>query len=936
MIDERAYAKAVGENVGNTYGTVSSSTVKSGTVPKYGEKEYPADSYGVSPWSGKELGNTLEGEVERRRCRRDYGEYVRVSNDGFYMTHMHRYVCDVAQAFLEANTGKAMDVLLISVPPRHGKEVADSQLVLTSEGWKRHGDLQVGDRVYAPDGRQVEVRALIPQEQPCTLLVTLTNGEQIKVHPNHEWVVKDRRSHTMRTVETRWMMEQGLTVEGEIGHRGCRYRFNLPLVDPLQNPERELGVSPYFLGAWLGDGTYNKTCITEGAQDICVLEECAKYYPATAKWVHNQTGVPTWYYSDVRWRLREIGVLGDKHIPDEYLVASYEQRLELLAGLMDTDGHLDKTGRYRYSTVNEKLRDGVCALIGTFGCRYSVSVADPFLSSSGVLGKQKIYSIAFTPTFYVPCRVPRKQNHLYTQPMKRMISICKIETCEPEHGQCITVDGGVYLVGKTMQPTHNSFMLTETLPSWFLGKNPTGNVIICGYEGTFAEGFSRRNRDKFNRYAKDVFRVEENPNIQGVAQWETAAGGRCRAAGLKGGITGFGAELFIIDDPIKNQEMAESETVLSKIHDEMGPSVQSRIHPGGKLIVIQTRWVENDVIGYIQSNWSDYVWADINLPCECEDEATDPLGRKLGDSLMGAHMGDFDLPQRIRNDNIWLKSKKMLVCAGEGERVWNALYQGHPSAQNGNLFRDSWWKRYCRKIGGETEDGSSAGSRIDIADMEYTCLSVDATFKKTETSDRVAITLWGLSQKNAYLYKLINKRMGFTETVERIKRLCEEYPGIDQLIIEDKANGSAIIDTLKYTDGIPPIVAVNPLGGKYSRAQAVSPFIAGGSVYIPVDFTESERREIEDDNHIETGYGRFLYQMSHFPFAKNDDMVDSMSQALSRLIKIVTGEDPAPEKRWTRFTKWYPDMWEDFEQMNSMEQEEFIRTYGAPLEWEDD
>lgn len=601
MIDERAYAKAVGETVNTVSETPKAVVHPIGSVPVYGAKEYPADSYGVSPWSGKELGNTLEGEVERRRCRRDYGEYVRVSNDGFYMTHMHRYVCDCIQAFIEAKTDKALDILLLSIPPRSGK----------------------------------------------------------------------------------------------------------------------------------------------------------------------------------------------------------------------------------------------------------------------------------------------------------------------------------------------SYTITETLPSWFLGKNPTGNVIICGYEGTFAEGFSRRNRDKFNRYAKDVFRVEENPNIQGVAQWETAAGGRCRAAGLKGGITGFGAELFIIDDPIKNQEMAESETVLAKIHDEMGPSVQSRIHPGGKLIVIQTRWVENDVIGYIQSNWSDYIWADINLPCECEDEATDPLHRKLGDSLMGDHMGDFDLPQRIRNDNIWLRSKKMLVCAGEGERVWNALYQGHPSAQNGNLFRDNWWKRYCRRIGGETEDGGTY-SRIDIADMEYTCLSVDATFKKTETSDRVAITLWGLSQKNAYLYKLINKRMGFTETVERIKRLCGEYPGIDQLIIEDKANGSAIIDTLKYTDGIPPIVAVNPLGGKYSRAQAVSPFIAGGSVYIPVDFTESERREIEDDNHIETGYGRFLYQMSHFPFAKNDDMVDSMSQALSRLIKIVTGEDPAPEKRWTRFVRWYPDMWEDFEQMNSMEQEEFIRTYGAPLEWQDD
>ena len=84
MIDERAYAKAVGETVNTVTETPTVQRVRPvGSVPVYGEKEYPAYSYGVSPWSGKELGNTLEGEVERRRCRRDYGEYVRVSNDGF-------------------------------------------------------------------------------------------------------------------------------------------------------------------------------------------------------------------------------------------------------------------------------------------------------------------------------------------------------------------------------------------------------------------------------------------------------------------------------------------------------------------------------------------------------------------------------------------------------------------------------------------------------------------------------------------------------------------------------------------------------------------------------------------------------------------------------------------------------------------------------------
>lgn len=476
----------------------------------------------------------------------------------------------------------------------------------------------------------------------------------------------------------------------------------------------------------------------------------------------------------------------------------------------------------------------------------------------------------------------------------------------------------------SVPPRHGkSFTVTETLPSWFLGKHPDNNVIIAAYEGTFAESFSRRNRDKFNDYATDVFGVKANDKVQGVALWETADGGRCRAAGLKGGITGFGAELFIIDDPIKNKEAAESEAVIAKIHDEMGPSVQSRIHPGGKLIVIQTRWVENDVVGFIEKNWAEFIYKTINLPCECEHPENDPLGRQLGDSLMGPHLGDTDIPQRIRNDNDWLRSKKILVLAADGERTWNALYQGHPSAQNGNLFIESWWQPYTR-------------DRVQFTDFEFTCLSVDASFKKTDTSDMVSMQLWGLSMNHVYLYKLINKRMGFVETVNRIRKMVEEFPGIDQLVIEDKANGSAIIDTLHYIEGMPPTVGVNPLGGKYSRAQAVSPFVSSGCVHVPTDFTIEESREIEwDSNEILAPHQRFIQQHGRFPFMKHDDMVDACTQALSRLIKLITGEEAKPEKRYTRFVKWYPDMWEDFEQMNPLEQQQFIMKYGAPEEWAD-
>ena len=477
----------------------------------------------------------------------------------------------------------------------------------------------------------------------------------------------------------------------------------------------------------------------------------------------------------------------------------------------------------------------------------------------------------------------------------------------------------------SVPPQHGkSFTVTETLPSWFLGKHPTDGVILCSYESDLAEKFSRKNRDKYINYACDIFGTGINSGAQGVALWETDKGGTCRAAGLKAGITSYGCELFIIDDPIKNKDQAQSEVVIKKIHDEMGPSVQSRIHPGGKLIVIQTRWIENDTIGYILKNWSEFVYKYINLPCECEDETNDPLGRKLGESLMGEHLGDYGIPAKIRNDNNWLKSKKMLVKTGDGEYTWNALYQGHPSAQNGNLFHADWWQLYSRE-------------HIKFTDFEYTLLSVDATFKKTETSDMVAITLWGIAQNHIYLWKLVNKRMGFVETVERIKRFAREYPQIDSLVIEDKANGSAIIDTLHYIDGIPPIEPVNPLGGKYSRAQAVAPFVSTLAVHIPNDFTYSEEQEIEwDDKTDMNGTEKYIEQHTKFPFMAHDDMVDSTSQALARLIKFVTGEEPTPERNYIRFTKWYPDMWEDYDQMNAAEQEQFIKIYGAPLEWAPD
>lgn len=482
----------------------------------------------------------------------------------------------------------------------------------------------------------------------------------------------------------------------------------------------------------------------------------------------------------------------------------------------------------------------------------------------------------------------------------------------------------------SVPPRHGkSYTVTETLPAWFLGRDPTANVIIASYESTFAEAFSRRNRDKFATYVQDVWPDSKpNSNVQGVALWETEQGGKCRAAGLKAGITGHGADLFIIDDPIKSKEQADSDAIIAKIHDEMNPSVQSRIHPGGKLIVIQTRWVESDVVGWIEQNWSEYIYKTINLPCEYDSDAAAigpcPLGRKLGDSLMGAHLGDDEalLPQKIKNTNAMMRSRKALIMQSDGERAWNALYQGRPSLASGNLYKKESWGEYRR-----TQE------LFDKA--EYLQLSVDATFKSTETSDFVAIGLWILIGRNVYLWKLVNKRLGFVDTVKKIKAIAKEFPGIHEFVIEDKANGSAILDVLRYEPGIPPLVAIEPRGGKLARAQATSNFVSGGGCYIPTDFTEDEAADIDWDGRNDVApRDKFIQQHASFPFGKRDDMVDMQTQGISRIIKLIVGEIPMPARRGVRYTEWYPDMWEDYWSIRDEDgRDAYVRYHGAPLEW---
>lgn len=388
-----------------------------------------------------------------------------------------------------------------------------------------------------------------------------------------------------------------------------------------------------------------------------------------------------------------------------------------------------------------------------------------------------------------------------------------------------------------MPPQHGkSQSVTETLPSWYLGKYPYKRIIEASYNDTFAQKFGRRNREKIKQFGKQIFGIELSKVKDSNEEFELSNNvGGMISRGIMSGITGNPANLIIIDDPIKNREEADSETYRDKIWDEWQNSIKTRCAAGCKIIVIMTRWHEDDLAGRIIANEQCEV---INLPCEAEEN--DVLGRIPGQALF----------PEIGKDDSWKDEFKKTYQTIEGSRAWLALFQGRPKAQEGNMLKESWWKYYD-----------------ELPTMITTIMSIDASFKDGDHNDATCIQVWGKRNTDIYLIENINKRMDFPTTVQTIRYVKANYPQIGCILIEDKANGSAIIQTLRRE--IPGIIPVNPEGGKVSRVNAISHFIEAGNVYLPKG---------------KPWVHEFVDQCSSFPNAKHDDMVDAMSQALNRFM----------------------------------------------------
>jgi len=410
----------------------------------------------------------------------------------------------------------------------------------------------------------------------------------------------------------------------------------------------------------------------------------------------------------------------------------------------------------------------------------------------------------------------------------------------------------------SMPPQHGKSMsITETLPSWYLGRFPERRVIEVSYNDDFAKKFGRRNREKVERFGERVFDIRLSKSVSNVQEWELDNGvGGMQSRGVGGAITGNPADLIIIDDPIKNRMEAESETYRERVWDEWLNSIRTRFAAHGKAIVIMTRWHEDDLVSRLleAENGAEY----INIPCEADED--DPLMRDPGEPL-GVVLG---------KDKAWLDSfKQAYMRANGGMRVWEALFQGKPKAMEGMLFKRYWWRYY---------NADSRPTHFDEIIQSWDC-----TFKDSDGTDFVVGTVWGRAGADVYLLDLHRARMDLPTTMEAIIAMSAKWPQSLTKLVEDKANGPAVIQLLR--NKVPGLIAVDPKGGKTARAQAVLGVIQAGNVWLP-------------DAEIAPWVVAFVDECSSFiPGADNahDDQVDSMTQALLRLM-YNTHHEGAPQE----------------------------------------
>lgn len=434
--------------------------------------------------------------------------------------------------FVHHNTGKALDVRT-PLP--------------TPEGWKTMGDVQVGDKVFDDNGKECNVTFVTEYQYDRECFeVVFDNGDTVIADAEHQWAVSLREHRRKAIKEGKSVAESELVLQTKDLLDFQNKHYAIRLTEPVQYSEKELTIDPYVLGYWLGDGNTNTTILTIGDEDKIESLERIKSYGYSVKEYKQKY---TYKLENVFEDFKSLSVINNKHIPLIYLQGSTEQRLELLRGLLDSDGSYNgRDGTIEFTSSDELLATNVKELLASLGIKASLCKNKSMLK--GVRHKDR-YILVFKTHLKV-FNLKRKDlnSKVKTNTRSAYLYIKSITPVESRPVKCISVDSerSLYLATKNYVVTHNTFAMSVGMLHRMLVNKNYRVLMVAPMETMITE--------VVEQIKKFCSAMDEDPLLSATQSpihqltfntGSTFKGVTAGASGAKG-TRGKGADLLYVDE----------------------------------------------------------------------------------------------------------------------------------------------------------------------------------------------------------------------------------------------------------------------------------------------------------------------------------------------------------------------------------------------------